>query len=798
MRTPVEESEVRRQETIPWIGVLLLFFVTVVVHGRVVRQSFLGYDDDINVTANPLLNPVTPRGTVAFWLNGYAGMYAPVTYTFFALEAWLAERPATPESLRHLDPLIFKLGNLFLHLGCVLGVFALLRTLNLSTGPAFFGAAFFSVHPLHAESVGWVTETKGLLCGLFSILALCSYVTFTRTEGKRAVARGSLATFLFLLALLSKPAGVTVPLMALLLDVGMLQKPNRRSLALLSFWLALAAGFSLLAKRLQPDSVLGFVTSWSDRPLIAGDAVAFYLGKLVFPIHLAPDYGRSPAVALQSPAISFFWLIPVAITFALSFLRHRGIWLTAWGLFLAALIPVLGLVPFEFQDISTVADRYAYLALLGPSLALACWLSLVWRPWSLAISSLVLAVCGVLSMQQVGHWRSDEAIFSHTLRVNPRSVQALGGLGGIAYRQGKYSEAMELFLRVPAENPTLASTHLSRVRNNIGLTHAGLGNPEEAIRYFQTSIEENPNNADVHNNLGLVLESQGRLEDAIKAFRRAVKINGNSSVSRYNLARLLKQVGKETDAARQFRLAFQLQPDLFQARSQYGEILFRQGKTEEAIRQLRLSLRLNPRFAEAHHYLGRALASTGQLHEGLEHFRTALQILPGYVEARTDFADLLLANGKAAEAIEQYRLILNQKPGPASQLLLARAFESQGRLADAVAHYRAASIANPLDLPTANHLAWILATSTDDSIRNGKESLAIAVRICAEDNAPAAFFDTLAAAYAELGDFDDALLAARRAMALAEEMGNPAIVAEIRARLGRIEKRQPIRISLPP
>ncbi|MFO0946489.1 MAG: tetratricopeptide repeat protein [Planctomycetota bacterium] len=789
----IAETDFRRKEVPTWIGVVLLAFVTIATYGRVARQSFLSYDDDINVTANPLLNPVSFRGTVAFWLSSYAGMYAPVTYTFFAGEAWLAERPGTAGSLRHFDPLIFKLGNLTLHLACAFSVFFLLRSLNLSTGPAFFGAAFFSLHPLHAESVGWITETKGLLSGLFSILALWQYVEFTRAEGMRAKAIAGLATLLFVLAILSKPAAVTVPLLALLLDVGWLNTPAKKTAPLIALWFALAAAISMLAKRLQPDNLQGFVTPWLDRPWIVGDAITFYLSKLVIPMELAPDYGRSPAVALQTTSIRYVWLVPVAITVALCLFRQRRTLLASWGIFLAALLPVLGFVPFEFQDISTVADRYAYLAILGPSLILACGLSRVWRPWSIALSTTILFGLGFLSFQQVGHWRSDETIFAHALKVNPASVQALSGLGGIAYRQGRLADALELYSRVPRLNPTLAATHLSRVQNNLGLVYSSLGKPEEAIRHFEMSVNSNPTTADVHNNLGLVLESQGRFDLAIQSFQNAVRQNKDSSISHYNLARLLKRTGNESQAARHFRTAFQLQPDLFQARTQYGAYLAKQGKTKEAIRQFELALRLNPRFAEAHHYLAKTLGSLGRPQDAAAHFQAALEILPTYVEARTDLAQFLLANGNPDEALEQLRVVLNLQPGPGSQLLLARALETLRRMPEAVHYYRAAWIANPRDLATANHLAWILATNPDDKIRSGTESRMIAKQLCVNESNNAEYWATLAAAQAELKQFEDAKQTVQKALAITDEKANPTLVGRLRVYLASFEHQQPIR-----
>ena len=336
-----------------------------------------------------------------------------------------------------LRPAYFHAGNLALHIACVLLAFILLRRIlargagrqgetppgrgsAVRDAAACGGALLFGLHPLQVESVAWISEARGLLCGVFAIVALWQYVEyseFSRSRRPRMV-HYVVATGAFLLALLSKPTAVAVPLVAGVLELGLWRRPFGRVFWPLAPWLAAAAVVAVGTRSLQSESLLPWVPPLPVRPLVAADALQHDLVTLVAPLWLTPDYGRSPRWLMDQGWISLAGApVLLAVLLALTGLgRSRRVWWTFAAVFVAWLVPVLGLVPFHFQRISTVADRYLYLALLGPAAAWAWWLSRCPIRWVFRANLALIVSLGWMSFIQASYWRNDRTLFARRLR----------------------------------------------------------------------------------------------------------------------------------------------------------------------------------------------------------------------------------------------------------------------------------------------------------------------------------------------------------------------------------------------
>ena len=287
------------------VCVLILIAATVAVFGQVGGHEFLSWDDNIHVTENPLLNPVRWGGVAELWQQPYWGLYIPLSYTFFAGEMAAAGSPP--------DPAVFHLVNLALHVGCVLLVFAILRRLFGHDGAACCGALLFGLHPVQVESVAWISETRGVLCGVFSLVAVWLYLRYADVPGSRRsrIIHYALATAAFVLALLCKPAAVAVPLLIGVLDAGLLRRPWRQVLMCVGPWLVVALGWTAFTSQLQPGGSLPHDLPIWARPLVAGDALAFYLYKLAAPLQCGPDYGRTPRWVMDRWWVLYLaWLLP--------------------------------------------------------------------------------------------------------------------------------------------------------------------------------------------------------------------------------------------------------------------------------------------------------------------------------------------------------------------------------------------------------------------------------------------------------------------------------------------------------
>jgi tetratricopeptide (TPR) repeat protein len=538
-------------------GALFLVLGLLVVFGPVTQHDFVVWDDDLHVYTNPYLNPVTWAHIATFWRGPYEHLYIPLTYTVWAVVAWMTQTghlgiiPAEP----------FHRLNLLLHIGSVLVVYRLgLLLLKQQAVPhhqtvmaAILGALVFGLHPLQVEAVAWVSGLKDLLCGWWTVLTLWQYLAFVKSkQGRKRVVHYCLATGAFGCALFSKPTAVAVPVMAALLAIGGLGQTWPQAWRALGSWLLIALGWGIWTKIQQPDVALTFVAALWMRPLIALDAIAFYLSKLVWPVNLVPDYGRTPQLVLEQGRGLITAMVPLGIGALLWYWRARcrGVWL-AGGVFLAGVAPMLGLVPFMFQAYSTVADRYAYLAMVGVALGVGWVCQRLGRwPGAWIAAALLMSLLAWCSAQQVPIWRDTTTLLMHTLQVNPESAMAHNNLGLILAQQGRLHDALPSFQRAVRLRPDLAEAHY-----NLGKALTLLGAFEAAIAHHTTALQYRPGWAEAHNNFGVTLAAQGQHAAALTQYAKALLLKPGWADVYYNMGNVLVQQGRHTEASTAYRAA---------------------------------------------------------------------------------------------------------------------------------------------------------------------------------------------------------------------------------------------------
>jgi len=558
--------------------------ISILVFARTLGAEFLLWDDDVHVTANARLDPPTLRSVLGFWTGPFLGLYVPASYTLFALEAWVTSGP---------DPRVFHAVSLALHAGNAALVVILLARLGARPAGAALGGLFFALHPLQAESVSWISEQRGLLAAFFGLGALILYARPTRSL------RGDVGcTILLVLALLSKPSAVVVPALALLFEIAILRRGVRFAAPRLAIGFIAAAAMFVITKSIQADEIVKGIVDVPGRILVAADAVEFYARKLFVPIGLAPDHGRRPVLVV---AQGVDWTLVATTLVAVAAMlvpRVRRVVILPFLIFVAALAPVLGLVPFAHQDISTVADRYAYLALLGPALFVA-------RAWperpglalraGAAIATLVL---GALSFAQAGYWRDTEAVFERVLVVNRRSWIAHTNRGLARQMRGDLAAAATEYEAALAAKPDHA-----RALNNLGVLLVQRGQVTEGEALVLRAIDADPRYPRPHMNLAAILGNQGRLEEAQVSARRAVELAPFDPTTWATL----------------------------------GNVLLRQQRADEALAAFARTVELRPRDIEGWVGLGQADVALGRHARAIPSFERALALArersPGRVRA---------------------------------------------------------------------------------------------------------------------------------------------------------------------
>ncbi len=543
-------------------------------------HEFLHYDDDLNIIHNQSLSPPSTDGFLRIWSSGYEGLYIPLTYsTWFVVALMSTTMDAASGQIVH-HPFAFHALNLVLHGACVLLVYGLLLRLAGHPLAAAAGALLFAVHPLQVESVAWVSETKGLLSAFCALSATVAYFEFARRQEQHRTAWPAYLAALcfFVLAMLAKPVAVGLPLALLILEIVFWRRRLLMAIRSLALWFPIAAGVVFITRGQQSTEYLVEPTSLGSRLLIAGDSLTFYLGKLLWPLDLAPHYSRTIGSVLKEPWLPVYFVIPFLLALLLAILPNRRMWLSSLGLFCVALLPVLGLVPFAYQDFANVADRYAYMAMLGPALAVAFWYGLRPRTWKVVVVLGIASVLIIATRKQCTVWQNTETLFLHTLKVNPTSFRAENALGCVYVSQHDPSRAIERFRAAVAAKPDYAQAHF-----NLANSLAAFDNVPEAIVHLEIAAQLQPDSAAVFNTLGSMLYRADRIHESIVAFKRAVDLVPNDHVAWDNLAIALVQAEHEDEALDALDRVLSLNPLNTQARLQRAELLVNLGRTQEAI-----------------------------------------------------------------------------------------------------------------------------------------------------------------------------------------------------------------------
>ncbi|MDB5318433.1 MAG: Tetratricopeptide 2 repeat protein [Phycisphaerales bacterium] len=564
-------SERRRRDWRSPLAVLALVICTLVVYGRVCGHEFAGWDDQLTIHHNPRYSPPTGAKIAQTWKESVNGLYAPVTYSYWGALAFMAELKDVDPLGVHLDARVFHTGSLILHLASVLVVFSILKLLSENVWASLGGAMLYSLHPVQVESVAWASGAKDLLCGLLSLCAIYQYLLFARAEvaGRRRWSHYVCGGLALLLAMLSKPSAMVVPVLVATLDLLVVRRGWRKVATASGGWALLVLPLAVVARLVQTVYAVAPVAWWR-RPAVAADSVIFYVGKLVWPVALSADYARRPAVALQVwgglwPVLA----VLIAAGLGVWIWRRRAArpWVAAGAvIFVAALGPVLGLTPFMFQYTSTVADHYLYLAMFGPAM-LATWALVRFRGRAVAGGCAVaFALLGVRSYGQLSHWHDDSAVWVHSMEVCPGSFVAPTNLAACLGREanvfrhgaedareaGRMEEA-EWMLGRARENYARAADLLDKglainpdfmaARHNAFMYNFRLGRNQQAVEHLEALLAVNEQLPAVvrtdftsyRETAGILWMKLGQYEKAAAQFERVVAAVPENTAARDGL-----------------------------------------------------------------------------------------------------------------------------------------------------------------------------------------------------------------------------------------------------------------------
>jgi tetratricopeptide (TPR) repeat protein len=609
---------------------LLLAVLTVTAYLPALAARYI-WDDEAYVTGNETLR--TLGGIVPIWLEPWATpQYYPLVHTSF----WLEYR------LWGLWPAGYHAINVLLHAANALLVFLLLRRLRVPGAAAV--AAVFAVHPVHVESVAWITERKNVLSALFYLLSLWQLTAPPPPgEGKdKAGARAyGLAFLFFVCALLSKTVTASLPAAYLLIVWWKEGRIARRSVvAMIPFFIVGALAGSSTAW-LEKTRVGAYGREWdlslADRILIAGRAAWFYAAKLVWPHPLIFIYPRWTI----DPHRLAPWLFPAAALLTvtvLAVLRRRlgrGP-LTAALFFGGTLVPALGFFDIYPMRYSFVADHFQYLASLG------------------ILTTLVAAAA---------RWAGERPDRTEGARVAAAAVVLT--LATLTFVQaGHYHDYETLWLDTLAKNPACWMA-----ANNLGLVYEKTGRLDDAVARYEEALRIQPDFPDAHTNLGNVLLAKGRKDEALAHLRESVRLAPDSAEAWNNLGGGLNETGRTTEALECYRRAVSLTSDDARLHLNLGAALTAAGALDEATSELEKTTARGPSpalpasRAAAHFNLGNALFQKERLAEAADQYRRALTLRPDDLDSRINLGYVYVRTGRGPEARALFQEVLARDPG---------------------------------------------------------------------------------------------------------------------------------------
>ena len=656
---------------------LCLVGLSLAVFGQTTRYEFVNFDDDLYVYNTPAIRAgLTLKGIALAFTSPHARNWHPLTTISHMLDCQLFGLKAGGHHFT----------NVLLHIIAVLLLFRVLLKMTGAVWKSAIVAGLFAVHPLHVESVAWVSERKDALSAVFFLLMLDAYVRYARAA---SITRYLAVAVLFAAGLMSKPMLVTAPVVLLLLDywpLGRIQKSSARSQQsqVGSRWsvvgglliekiplLVLSAGACVITFVVQKRAVgaippLPFL--WRAQNALVSYVI--YIWKTLWPTRLAVFYPHpNDSLAIWELILAAGLLLAITAA-AIVFRKERPYLFTGWFWYLVMLVPVIGLVQVGEQG---HADRYTYLPQIGLFL-LAIWfvadVTAVRQYISrvaIAVAAAVIVALAGAAFVQTSYWRNSETLWSHALAVTTDNDVA-------------------------------------------------------------------------HNNLGYLCVDHGDLDKAISHFDNALRIRSRKRDAHYDVGSAFVQMN-------------------------LGNALARKGQSDEAMVHYEEAIKLQPNYADAYYNRGNVLFAKGRIDEAIADWEKTLQIQPTDADAHTSLGNALLR---------------------------------KGFLQGAIAHYETALGLAPEDPHSRINIAWVLATSSDASIRDGARAVEFARKAVELSNSrDPKFLRALAASYAETGRFSEAIEAAQQGMEIAANQSNFQLANLLQGDIGLYRVGLPLRQMFP-
>lgn len=636
---------------------IILVMITLAVYGQVHQFDFVDLDDFVYVSENlNIQSGITPSSIRWAFGTTYADFWHPLTWLSLMLDYEIYGLKAGG----------YHITNVIFHILSTLLLFWFLCRMTGDVWKSAFVAALFTLHPLHVESVAWVSERKDVLSTFFWMLTLSLYVYYTEIPN---IKRYLLVFASFVLALLSKPMVITLPLIMILLDYWPLKRfQNHKGFSNLLLWqakeklplLVLSAVFSGITFYVQSDPS-GVYFPVLARLANAPVAFVTYLIKTFLPYNLAVFYPFPSQFALGQVIGAYLLIIVITIIVIVMGKRSPHL-LVGWLWYTITVLPVIGIVQVGNH---ALADRYTYLPLIGIGIMLAWGIPLLFYDRNMRkkilfpATAIFLAFLTFLTWKQCGYWKDSKTLFDHALKTTTDNYIAHGTLGIALMKEGKTEDAMNHLNKAIEIRPDYYKPYDSR-----GIAYDQLENHEQAIADFSEAIRLNPEYVPSYNNRAASYDKSGQYQKALEDYNRALHIKPDYADSYNNRGIVFARLGQPQKAIADFSKAIALHPGFVDAYNNRVAVYATLGQYEKAINDLNKAVSVNPDHLKCYINLAALYGTLNQYDHVIKSLSEAIRLQPdnalfyfnrGFAGAKTGRYDTAMKDlDKAISLKEDY------------------------------------------------------------------------------------------------------------------------------------------------
>ena len=598
---------------------VILIVLTFFSYHKTFQNGFI-WDDDQLVINNAVL--IQPDGFRNIWFDpGATPQYYPLVFSLFRFTHAIFQQEAFG----------YHLVNVILHLFNAILLWFVLRKLQIRA--AFVCALIFAIHPVHVESVAWISELKNVLSGFFYLISLYFYLDFLEFDRNRLLSDRRMNYFLsfgfFICALFSKTVVCSLPVCLLLIIWWKNSKITIKDFLPVVPYFVIGVSIALITVGIEHRYIASGAWYWQysllERVLIAGRALWFYAFKLLWPVDLSFIYPRWKVDA----ASIFQYLFPIGIgvvlvcTFANIKLFGRGV-LTALLIYMATIFPAIGLVNIYPMKFSFVSDHFQYLASMSLIVLYVTGLEKLFKSWPLlgrVIFFCVIAVLSILTLNQTLIYKNSETLFYDVLRKNPRCTMAHNNLGMIHVQRGELEEARKHYEAALMIDP---KDYIALA--NMGYYFNQVKDEQKALEYYLKAIALHPEIPEAHYNIATLYMSRGELAKAIEAFKESIAASPYNAPAHFNLGGIYQSLKENDKAIEEYKTALHESPKYYVLNNNIGSLFLEKKDWQLALKYFDETLKSDPNNVEAWFKKGISYDLAGEKKLAVESYQKALKI----------------------------------------------------------------------------------------------------------------------------------------------------------------------------